>query len=88
MTNYEKNINHVCDYIGSMIFTKTHILPPQTKKAQAETAIKLETMLSIARILLNNDQLTKNDLIDISINRGDFRDYMKGGYKCADDRYN
>jgi hypothetical protein len=40
-------------------------------------------MLSIAQILLNNDNLTNDNLIDIAINRGDFRDYMKGGYKYA-----
>jgi hypothetical protein len=83
MTNYEKNITHVCDYIGSMIFSNTHILPPKTKKDKAESKIKLETMLSIAQILLNNDNLTNDNLIDIAINRGDFRDYMKGGYKYA-----
>jgi hypothetical protein len=88
MTDYEKNIIHVCDYIGAIIFSKTHMLPPKTKKAQAETAIKLETMLSIAKLLLNNEELTKDDLIDIAINHGDFWDYMKGGYKYADNRYN
>jgi hypothetical protein len=88
MTDYEKNIIHVCDYIGSMIFCKEHMIPPKTKKAQAETDIQHNTMLSIAKLLLNNEELTKDDLIDIAINHGDFRDYMKGGYKYADNRYN
>ena len=83
MTVYEKNIKRACEYAGSMIFATEHMLPPKTKKAQAETAIKNDAILAITKILLNNDNLTKDDLIDIGVNHKDFNSYTNSSYYIA-----
>ena len=70
-------IQYTLDVMGANIFAKGHMLPPKTKKAREQWENELATILYYAQALTGNESLTEQDLINISINKASYRDYMK-----------
>ncbi len=63
--------------IGTYLFSRTHMLPPKTKKGKSELDNEIEGLMFAARVLTGKNDITENDLINIGVNGRNFRDYIQ-----------